>query len=631
MKIKALLFGLLTLTGSVLAMEPIEPIAQPPAPSAPETDVQKRARTNTIDLDSQCMVCIEEAKKIPSEELRLTNCCHNFMCKPCEDQIRKIAQANADQYATAEGQIQFIQQNGYAPKDQLKALCPTCKDDLRTRLASTQQPLKVIDIIGTKFTLEPKLAAALLKCSLILKAYESNGGVLDFSGISYKKYAFLTQDYIVRLAQIIDDPEKGRSESIEQDLKMFEIAHYSGAPNNILFIIANELWPLMQDQVNDAKETKEYKNYVRELARPHLSSPRHFLKYLQTNHTASNFCREHCIEGVSPLIKLHFSLIKHLMKRAPGSGWYKYNNEEWYANYPFYTLDGITELLKHLGVNVQAKDILYKNWSLDLSGHRLEIFSCDFMTHIDTLDLSNNNIKQLCDTQLAYTDRLPHKIILNNNPINSIENSFFEALRRTRATRFHYLEISLENCGLSNEHKQEIRKKFHKATTTIPERYLNENKFYKSFATAGCLAGTAASLYGCYKLANYTPKLMKGISIGTATTLGALIGTLRELFTSNPSNGVSVPWMCFDIAAGAIGSYFGSKALYNYQPGLTKVLPMAVAGLAGAASGAIAGLTGGTIIANCLAKLSHPEINMYYRGNPSHEEAWRNGKYTIKL
>ena len=42
----------------------------------------------------------------------------------------------------------------------------------------------------------------------------------------------------------------------------------------------------MQEQEKDSPEQKEYKKNLRQLARPHLASPKHLLRYVQQNPAA---------------------------------------------------------------------------------------------------------------------------------------------------------------------------------------------------------------------------------------------------------------------------------------------------------------------------------------------------------
>lgn len=576
---------------------------------------------------------MEQAHTVDTNNLRITACCKNFICQPCENTIQETAARNAAQYQTAAGQIAF----GYAPRNQLKASCLLCRKDLKTnpaKLPCTQKPLEIIDANGTQFTLAPELTQALLQCTS-LEALELHPGALDFSQLKHK---FLTQNMIISLAKTIMSPKdlKKTLDSIEPmaehvsklDPKAFEIAHYLGAPDNILYILANELWPYIQENKTDSELAKSYKKSVRHLARPHLSSPRHFLRYLQSKPTHyTNMLRTQCISkdflDHQREIQLDFDSLKKfygLLLDRGDTGWYMHDNADWFIEYPFCSLDGIKELLNHIGINTNSR------YSINLSRHKLETFSCDILPEIANLNLSYNNIRTLTGSQLKvannnYIQSLPYQIILERNPIASIDDSFFEVLRKQRGSARNLCKIELEINNLTDAQKDEVRKRFYKAIYTFPERYFNSRTFQNAFVYAGRLAAAAGALYACNKFTNYAPQFTKDLSVGLATGIGALIGALPELSRGRALSG---KLMLFDVATSSILAYVGSKELFNKKPALAKVIPMICAGALGQLSGYFAGWKAGTITANGLAKLSHPEISW-------NNENWSHGNYSLKL
>jgi hypothetical protein len=625
MKFKFILPALLSISGACLAMEPIEPIPHDSSSTA----------VGTIAADSQCPVCMEQANTLDKNNLRITSCCKNFICQPCENNIQETAARNAAQYQTAAGQIAFLEQNGYAPRNQLKAMCPLCRKDLSTSsatLLTQKEPLNIIDVKGAQFALEPELAQALLKCTN-LEALEAHPGILDFSNLKHK---FLTQKLIIGLAKTINNPRKFKNDldSTEPmakhvtklNPKAFEIAHYLGAPDNILYIMANELWPYIQEQPNDTEPTKQYKKNVRHLARPHLASPKHFLHFLQTkpaNYT-DNF-KTHFMKGnlldTQGGIQLDFDSLKVFYTTLRDTGWYTHDNSDWYIKYPFCLLDGIKELLIHFEM-----DPNYSH-SINLSRHKLETFSCDMLPKIGTLNLSYNSIRKLTGSCLAvanknYIQSLPSRIILESNPIESIDDSFFEIIRKNRGTAYNTTEISLQNSNLTAAQKEDVRKKFYKATHTVPQRYLNSRMFGNAFVYGGCLAGIAGALYASNKLADYAPKVAKGISVATSTIAGGIVGALREMYVHRRDE--SIPWLAVDMIGSGTISYFGAHKILEKKPVLAKVLPMAFTSLTGSLAGYFAGWKVGTITANGLAKISHPEISWK-------NENWSSGDYTLKI
>lgn len=613
MKFKALLFSILTLAPLCRAMEPIEPIDQPQEQQPAQlTETERRKQTSQIPADAACLVCQDEAKDIPADKLKLTNCCQNVLCQDCETGIRNTAQANVNAYQTEEGIAQSYEAYGQVIRNQLRALCPGCRANLATRkakLASTQKPIEIIDAYGLPFTLEDELAAALLKCTA-LEAYTLHEGVLDFSGLK-KQCPFLAGSGIKHIASCINNPRLAAVRGSNRTL--FEVAHYLGAPDNILFILANEAWPTMQEQKTDSPEIKEHKKALRFKARPHLCSPKHFLMFARS-----------VTSGVTlpdtNKITLSFDILKYFYSHN-NHGWFKHETTDWCVAYPFRSLDGIDELLTYLNANNDmSKDI-------DLSGHMLETFSCDMVRSINKLDLSGNQIKKLTGIQLQYNkEEILPSINLDNNPISKIDESFFQKIYRERSIRTttSYCHISLKNNLLTAKQKKKAQQKFYAATHTLPERYITQERWDNITIAGGGLVGTATALYGCYKLANYAPNALKYISKGTAAILGGAIASLRELTRQGHNN--SVRWFLFDIAAGAATSYLAMNKIIEKMPGSAKILPMIGAGTLGAGTGFVGGALIGKVATNKLAQLTHLQLNLQY---DSHK--WMGHYWNIEL
>ena len=72
----------------------------------------------------------------------------------------------------------------------------------------------------------------------------------------------------------------------------------------------------------------------------------------------------------------------------------------------------------------------------------------------------------------------------------------------------------------------------------------------------------------------------------------------------------SAPWLLGDMITGGAASYFGANKLFNKFSWLTKAIPMALAALPGGSAGMLAGSQVSRITANCIAKLSHPQIKL---------------------
>lgn len=668
MKFKALLFAFLATFGSVILTmdEPLshgvqtaQTATQKPLSQDTQISVQKE-----INSDDVCPTCLRLAKDIPQQERCITNCCQKFICDTDAQKIIKAVEdarlkEDAEQFAQEEkarrkeekdrrekesmrrilGNDALQEMNDILKrhnrlvepepqKTQQKvrriSICPYCSKELSTTKAFLkkgfiQKPVvEIIDAENNKFDLDQELSTALLQCGSFKMRDDAlntagTAAPLDFSGVIPTQGRFLKQDLITKIAQLINDPIN-QTPNIPQTLEFFELANYLEAPGNILYIVANELWPLMQDKPNDAPHIKKYKECLRGVARPHLACPNNLLHYLQSipASTVKQF------KDALNQSELNFSF-GAIKQNLQNHGWYQDNEQNWYKVYPFCSLDGITEMLTYLKIDTDS----WRLQSFNLSNHFIETFSCDFSASIETLNLSNNNVKKLTGKQLHKREGswLPRKIILTNNPINTLEESFFEALRKARTTSSNSCEISLENNTLSNAQKEEIRKKFYKATHTIPERYLNRSLFEKAFLYGGALAGIGAGLYAGNKLGNYAPNLMKNISVSASVAIGIIAGACREAYFHHGNE--SAPWFFFDVTAGATGAYFGSKKLFNYKPQATKVVPMAITGIAGALTGALVAKGTGNIVANGLARISHPKTPF--------SNTWSNGDYTLKL
>lgn len=383
---------------------------------------------------------------------------------------------------------------------------------------------------------------------------------------------------------------------------MFEIAHYLGAPDNILFIIANELWPCMQNQTGDSAEKKAYKEQVRYLARPFLCSPKHLLHYLQINRVASNFLKD--LIHNNNKVQLSFVIIRFLSQNINDHGWYTHNNTDWYMGYQFCSLEGIEELITYLNANDRYKHI-------DLSGHMLETFSCDMVENIVGLNLSGNQIEQLTGAQLKYTKGYLPSINLDNNPISRIDESFFQRIYRERTIRVTNSEcyISLKNNLLTAKQKKKAKQKFYEATHTLPERYITQDRLSNFTIAGGILAGTAASLYTGYTLATYMPTLPKYISEATSALAGGMLGIIGS------NDKFSLSLLSWNTLAGCTTAYLIAHKLLEKAPRLAKVIPGIEAGVLGAVAGACGGAAIERVATNKLARLTHPHLKANHWNN----------------
>lgn len=472
--------------------------------------------------------------------------------------------------------------------------------------------LKVIDINGSEFSVNPELSHALLKCTNI-ETLQSHPGVLDFTGLNASHRPYLTQDKIRLLAFLIASPQSIESAELASKIKQldfFEAANYLGAPDNILYLLSNELWPLMQEQKNDNEQAKNYKKYIRQLAKSHFACPRHLHNYLKAHPKIKDAFDDYHEDSLKhdedSFIILSWDKLEKFYQKLPDGGWYTYEDSQWLIKYPFGSLDGIKELCSSLPYRYNNNLSI----NLMLQKHRLESFSCDLLSYIETLDLSDNNIKEVTGQQIKYTNRPPRRIILNGNPINSIQDSFFEALRNVRsgwlinmydANRKNYQDdsgccISLERTALTTDQKKIIAKKFTHATKTLPEQYLNKTAFEVGVSLAGALVGGIVSYYGLDYIEPKAPMVIKGLCLLPLPLL-----TAGFYFTNHSEKN--------QLLVTTLLLTFGLHKAYDKEPkaisGFTKAT---YTFFVGGGLGLGTGIGAACLTAYGLAKYSHPKM-----------------------
>lgn len=624
MKFKALFLAFFTVfSPAVMAM-------QMPPKSAQEASKVK----TTVEADDKCAVCQEPAKNTPENELKITNCCQNFICASCENGIIQNARNIAAQNQTPEQRDQFIAQHGYVPSNQLEAKCPLCRKDLITvpvtRDSNSAHASPFIDISGKTFTLESDLEKALLKCTS-LETYKKTD-VYDFSTNCH--YTIMTQGMLTWLARFIANPIVEQKE-LSPVIQQFEIAHICGAPENILYILANELWLHMQDKENDAKDRKDYKASIRELARPYLSSPKYFLNYLKSKPILEAFRKNHIYditpdtrildESLKRIIDLSFGEILNFSNYLHDEGWYRHNNCNWQVKYPFHTLEGIYELIEYLQVD-QNKD-----WSIRLRNHNLETFTCDMVKSLNCIDLTGNKIIHLHAGQLKYQNHLPQTIILNSNRIESINDNWYKAFYYLRCRQDSSCLINLENNRLTNAQKKDVQEKFNKAVETLPEQKFKKTKFENSCMYTGAILGAITPTIALHYACNGTSNLLKGISSSVATIIGVTTGGIFGYNVTRILPARAIFSLSAAVVAG-ISCPLLTLRLFKNHPELIKKISLGAAALAGTTIGSFFGYIQSSKIAYALAKLSHPHMHRRALVNTSEPEeilAW--GMRNIRL
>lgn len=578
MKFKLLFLAFVTtFTPAALAMD------------APLVQDHECIQTNSINADDVCSVCHTLAENIPQNERCITNCCKNFICAQDAHAILYSAQNNRHEKDRI---LYRLRDTGLTLTDeQLKKMykiaktsqppskkkgCPFCsRNKLSVSHAFLKKPLipkkavTIKDSEGKEFQLTSELSTAFLQCESFQMHEDklNTPSTLDFSDVKPNQKRFLKKNSIIKLAHLIKDPIK-ELKNIPQDLDFFELANYTLAPRNILYLIANELWPLMQDQGNDTSDAKVYKKYIRQLAKPHFASPKHLAEHRKT-HT---FNYQYFLLNNKNLSTNGIQL--------KNNGWYQDEKNQWYKVYPYCTLDGIG-------------DLYGKTLELKVNNQRLTTLTGDEFKNIHK------------------GPEYPTTINLDNNPITHIDESFFQELAKKRAEGIE-IDISLQNSHLTSAQKEEYQKKFNTATHTLPQRYLSHFKF-KSLAIGGSFIGTTLAID---YLSHKNPELLNTTSkvalAGAGTFIGTIVPTSKLAGVFYGGIGTLIGW--------AIGSMW-EKA--NSPECVTTPTYVIGACLAIYASSELA-----NHVAFALAKRSHPDIKP---GKwPIDEYVWKNN-YKIKL
>lgn len=541
----------------------------------------------SVGSEDICYSCHTLAKNVPQNKRYISNCCASFICKidakPLLAAVKKIKENNKDiktrlrdNFPTVDNaKLVRMYQEG---KTHNTIRCRKCSKKLSISEAFLQKPvtskpsLKLRDTEGKDFELSPEESEAFLQCESLKMQGDplSSNGLIDYSD---KKRSFIKQNLITQLAQFIMDPVK---EIKQINLELFELANYVLAPNNVLYLMANELWPLMQELNGDTPQVKKYKETLRGLAKPHLASPKQLAQYIQYSHHGKLFrnikkwseeCQAYAFDLSCNTISAHLR----------NGGWYQDENNHWYKIYPFYTVDGIQQLC-------DPKDKLYY---INVSGHRIEKVSGNIL----------QAMKEATDANL--------KINFDNNPIAAIDQSFYQEVAKKRAATNRF-SFSFEHSNLTDEQKEEIKKKFYYASTPIPQRFLGEITSTCLAVGAGCLGSTLAVHYLSHKapvVTNTTSTIASGI-------IGAAIGGIA-------TSEIHPVFSCIMGAmTGAIGIGLGASCVHDYKTVTTPThlftIPL----------GGYAGLKLMNYAALKLARKTHPNI--------SSDIIW-NSSYNIKF
>lgn len=610
MKFKALILALLAIIPATCAMDK-------PANSAIEA--QKH-----VDPEDVCPVCLKQAKDLPPDKIRITNCCKQFICDydartifSGKDYRARVRESIKQQLRSTQQQLSYtglqltseqLKQMSKIAKQSISSEakhCPSCSQKkwsassaLVKTLLKSKPALTIIDSENNMFELRPDLSAALYQCSL-LEMYDdqlnTQAEPLDYSNVKSDQNRFLKKELIIKLAQLIKDPVK-ETQNMVQNVEFFELAKYLAAPDNILYLIANELWPLMQEQKEDNAQIKTYKKYVLELARPHLASPKQLIEYKEFNQKGRylGFIVRFPNGRESYDVNLSWP---HIFEQLKNEGWYQNEKHSWYKVYPFCKWDGIQQICFKSLESYEREHC--KIAKLNLTGHRLETISESLLEMMSSQD------------DIGIT--------LDHNPINSIDESFFERIAKNRPTG-QSITVSLIDNHLTDKQKEEFNKKWHQATTTYVQKYMTESTYKSLVKGVGCLGSALAVHYLSHKAHDF----VQGFSGLTSIIGGAILG--YKIVNQSDYAGHGTGLLCG--IAGAIAVPVGLGYLFDKYP-KAFALPTHMACMP---VGAYITKKIADYAVIKLAKKSHPEIqweadNMSWNAN---DKAW-NTNYHLKF
>lgn len=370
------------------------------------------------------------------------------------------------------------------------------------------EELCIIDSEGTEFNLNKNLSHALLKCESLSSYADFERGTIDFSGL--KNRTFISKEHLCELADLIHRLDVEDAEPDFINLELFELATYLAAPEKVLFVLANRLWPEIQHDPVLSEFQNAYKKDLRTRAEPYLACPEHLLLFLNKNNISPNvIIVKH--RDLDYVVKANLSFDNILNISNLNS--HDTLSDTYLTQYKFCTLRGLSQLIEYLSPD--KKNHAFHR--INLSNHNLKTFSikelqstCKCSNHQDII-LDNNNISKLSSHEIDSLEA-SYTLHLNNNPIEFIDNNFFEAMRKARSqnlllyggnARFRFI---LKNTALSFQKRKEYQKKFYEVTHTIPERFASPNIFqHGSFWLPAVLSGYLAATQSHKLFDNYGP------------------------------------------------------------------------------------------------------------------------------
>lgn len=156
----------------------------------------------------------------------------------------------------------------------------------KTNTIKNIEEIRIIDSEGTEFKLSKTLSRALLKCESLSSYADFERGTIDFSDL--KQRTFITKEHLCALADLIHRSDVQDTEPDFINLELFELATYLAAPEKVLFVLANRLWPEMQHDPLLSEFQNAHKKDLRTRAEPYLACPEHLLLFMKKNNISPN-------------------------------------------------------------------------------------------------------------------------------------------------------------------------------------------------------------------------------------------------------------------------------------------------------------------------------------------------------
>lgn len=263
------------------------------------------------------------------------------------------------------------------------------------------------------------------------------GNQVDFSLLKRSGFKGLN---ILKVLAHVHDPTylTPTNEVVPEEVELLEAAHYLGLEQKeCTRHFARRLWPLIQKNGPNQLNLSDWqKGYVRAMARPHMPCPAHLVEHLKKRESIGNDVRA----LVGPRGQYDCFDLSHETCKSVG-----------YLP-RFVTLQGIKELARYVSARTTWSQ--FSSYKVILDGHAL-----------DAVAFSLQDI-----LQLGYRAA---RISLDRNCIAQVSDEVFQEINRLRANSYGEFNftLSLKDNPIGATQKNEIQKKFYRATHTIPERW----------------------------------------------------------------------------------------------------------------------------------------------------------------